>query len=32
MPPVAEGEVPEQRRRSLAEALNAEDGNPGCCD
>ena len=32
MPPVTEGAVPEQRRQSLAEALNAEDGNPGCCD
>ena len=32
MPPVAEGAAPEQRRQSLAEALNAEDGNPGCCD
>jgi hypothetical protein len=31
MPP-AEAVVPEQRRESLAAALNSEDGNPGCCD
>ena len=30
---LADGVVVEQRRESLAEALNAEDGgNPGCCD
>ena len=32
MPPAADGVTVEQRRQSLAEALNAEDGNPGCCD
>ncbi len=32
MPPVAKGSAPEQQRQSLAEALNSEDGNPGCCD
>ena len=32
MPPATEGVATEQRRQSLAEALNAEDGNPGCCD
>jgi hypothetical protein len=31
MPPV-EAAVPEQRRDSLAAALNSENGNPGCCD
>jgi len=31
MPPV-ESATTEQRRESLAAALNAEDGNPGCCD
>ncbi len=31
MPP-AEGVATEQPRESLAAALNAEDGNPGCCD
>jgi hypothetical protein len=36
MPPmeigVAESPATEQQRQSLAAALNAEDGNPGCCD
>jgi len=31
MPP-AESAASAQRRESLAAALNAEDGNPGCCD
>ncbi|WP_395022387.1 hypothetical protein [Dongia sp.] len=31
MPP-AEDVATAQRRESLAAALNAEDGNPGCCD
>ena len=31
MPP-AESPATEQRRESLAAALNAADGNPGCCD
>jgi hypothetical protein len=36
MPPAeivpAEGGATGQQRQSLAAALNAEDGNPGCCD
>jgi hypothetical protein len=32
MPPVKPRAATEQRRESLAAALNAEDGNPGCCD
>jgi hypothetical protein len=32
MPPVRESATTEQQRQSLAAALNAEDGNPGCCD
>ena len=32
MPPAAERAANEQQRESLAAALNAEDGNPGCCD
>jgi hypothetical protein len=33
MPPTeTEAAATNQRRESLAEALNAEDGNPGCCD
>ena len=31
MPPT-EDAATEQRRESLAAALNAEGGNPGCCD
>jgi hypothetical protein len=31
MPP-APDRPPEQRHESLSEALNAPDGNPGCCD
>jgi hypothetical protein len=32
MPPAPEAAATEQQRQSLAAALNAEDGNPGCCD
>jgi len=32
MPPVEERMATAQQRQSLAQALQAEDGNPGCCD
>jgi hypothetical protein len=32
MPPAPEAAATERQRQSLAAALNAEDGNPGCCD
>jgi|UPI000480ED6E hypothetical protein len=32
MPPTEDQPRAAQRRESLAEALQAEDGNPGCCD
>jgi hypothetical protein len=32
MPPPGDQPAAAQRRQSLAQALNAEDGNPGCCD
>jgi hypothetical protein len=32
MPPVEAKPMPAQPRQSLAEALQSEDGNPGCCD
>ncbi|GAB2176946.1 hypothetical protein [Dongia sp. agr-C8] len=32
MPPAPESAATGQRRESLAAALNADDGNPGCCD
>jgi len=32
MPPPTIDTATEQQRQSLAAALNAEDGNPGCCD
>lgn len=32
MPPVEHGPAAAQRRESLAEALQSEAANPGCCD
>jgi len=32
MPPSENTAPTEQQSQSLAAALNAEDGNPGCCD
>jgi hypothetical protein len=32
MPPTADQPAAAQPRQSLAQALNAEEGNPGCCD
>jgi hypothetical protein len=32
MPPDSRAAAPEQRRESLAAALNSDECNPGCCD